>query len=35
MREIIPQLGKKIIIDEKASQILPLLQLTADAERSR
>ena len=35
MREIMPQLGKKIIIDEKASQILPLLQLTADAERSR
>jgi modulator of FtsH protease HflK len=28
MRNVIPTLGKKIIIDEKASQILPLLQLT-------
>ena len=27
MREVVPKLGKKIIIDEKASQILPLLQL--------
>ena len=35
MREIVPKLGKKIIIDDEASQILPLLQLTPDAERSR
>jgi modulator of FtsH protease HflK len=28
MREVVPNLGKKIIIDEKASQILPLLQLS-------
>jgi len=34
MREIIPKLGKKIIIDEDASQILPLLQLTPDVERN-
>jgi membrane protease subunit HflK len=34
MREIIPKLGKKIIIDEDASQILPLLQLSPDAERN-
>ncbi|MFN3192524.1 MAG: FtsH protease activity modulator HflK [Aureliella sp.] len=27
MRDVVPNLGKKIIIDEKASQILPLLQL--------
>ena len=35
MREIVPKLGKKIIIDEEASQILPLLQLTPNAEGSR
>jgi membrane protease subunit HflK len=35
MREIVPKLGKKIIIDDEASQILPLLQLTPNAERSR
>jgi len=34
MREIMPKLGKKIIIDENASQILPLLQLTPDRERN-
>ena len=34
MREIIPKLGKKIIIDEDASQILPLLQLSPDMERN-
>jgi membrane protease subunit HflK len=34
MREIIPKLGKKIIIDEDASQVLPLLQLSPDAERN-
>ena len=32
MREVVPQLGKKIIIDEKASQILPLLQLSTDTQ---
>jgi modulator of FtsH protease HflK len=32
MREVIPNLGKKIIIDEEASQILPLLQLSTGAE---
>ena len=32
MREIVPKLGKKIIIDDEASQILPLLQLAPDAE---
>jgi len=35
MREIIPKLGKKIIIDEEASQILPLLQLNSDMQRNR
>ena len=35
MREIVPRLGKKIIIDDEASQILPLLQLAPDTERSR
>ncbi len=34
MREIVPKLGKKIIIDDEASQILPLLQLTPDVERN-
>lgn len=32
MREVVPQLGKKIIIDEEASQILPLLQLSTDTQ---
>lgn len=32
MRDVVPQLGKKIIIDESASQILPLLQLSAGRE---
>ena len=27
MSEVVPQMGKKIIIDEDASQVLPLLQL--------
>lgn len=36
MREIIPKLGRKIVIDEEASQILPLLQLTPETQgRSR
>ncbi|MCH2180278.1 MAG: FtsH protease activity modulator HflK [Mariniblastus sp.] len=35
MREVVPQLGKKIIIDEKASQILPLLQLSTDTQGAR
>ena len=30
MREIIPRLGKKIIMDDEASQLLPLLQLSPD-----
>ncbi|TWT66172.1 FtsH protease activity modulator HflK [Allorhodopirellula solitaria] len=34
MREIVPNLGKKIIIDENASQILPLLQLSAESTRN-
>lgn len=32
MREVMPELGKKIIIDDKANQILPLLQLSTDSE---
>ena len=35
MREIVPKLGNKIIIDDEASQILPLLQLSPNAERSQ
>ncbi len=35
MRVIVPKLGKKVIIDEQASQVLPLLQLTPDVERNR
>ena len=27
MKEVLPQLGRKIILDEDASQVLPLLQL--------
>jgi membrane protease subunit HflK len=34
MREIVPKLGKKVIIDEDASQILPLLQLSPHVERN-
>lgn len=34
MREVVPTLGRKIIIDQEASQILPLLQLSTDSERS-
>ena len=34
MQEIVPQLGKKVIIDSEASQILPLLQLSGDDQRS-
>jgi modulator of FtsH protease HflK len=30
MSEVVPQMGKKIIIDEDASQVLPLLQLHTD-----
>ncbi len=30
MKEVIPKLGKKIIIDDKASSVLPLLQLSTD-----
>ncbi|MEM8668209.1 MAG: FtsH protease activity modulator HflK [Planctomycetota bacterium] len=32
MSEVIPQLGRKIIIDDKANQILPLLQLSTGSE---
>ena len=32
MREVVPKLGKKIIIDENANQILPLLQLSTDTQ---
>ena len=31
MGEVMPKLGRKIIIDEDASQVLPLLQLQAGA----
>jgi membrane protease subunit HflK len=31
MKEVIPQMGRKIILDEDASQVLPLLQLQADS----
>jgi membrane protease subunit HflK len=31
MKEVIPQMGRKIILDEDASQVLPLLQLQSDA----
>ena len=31
MKEVLPKLGRKIIIDDDASQILPLLQLSTDA----
>jgi hypothetical protein len=29
MKEVIPQMGKKIILDEDASQVLPFLKLDA------
>ncbi|TWU40148.1 Modulator of FtsH protease HflK [Novipirellula aureliae] len=35
MREVVPKLGKKIIIDEDASQILPLLQLSTENQRGQ
>lgn len=35
MRKVVPKLGKKIIIDEQASQILPLLQLSTDTQRGQ
>jgi hypothetical protein len=31
MKEVVPQMGKKIILDEDASQILPLLQLNNES----
>lgn len=31
MKEVVPSLGKKIILDDKASQILPLLQLNPES----
>ena len=33
MRDVVPVLGRKIIIDDKASQILPLLQLSTESQR--
>ena len=30
LKEVVPQMGKKIVIDEDASQILPLLQLNSE-----
>lgn len=33
MRDVLPALGRKIIIDDEASQILPLLQLSTESER--
>ncbi|KLU07162.1 HflK protein [Rhodopirellula islandica] len=35
MRAVVPKLGKKIILDEEASQILPLLQLSTDTQRGQ
>ena len=32
LQEVVPQLGKKIVIDEDASQILPLLQLGSEGQ---
>jgi len=34
MLDVVPNMGKKIIIDDQASQILPLLQLSPDATRN-
>ena len=34
MKNVVPSLGRKIIIDEQASQILPLLQLSTESQRS-
>ena len=31
MQDVLPSLGRKIIIDEEVSQILPLLQLSTEA----
>jgi hypothetical protein len=31
MKEVFPQMGKKIILDQEASHILPLLQLNDTA----
>ncbi|WDQ14590.1 FtsH protease activity modulator HflK [Rhodopirellula sp. P2] len=35
MRAVVPNLGKKIILDEEASQILPLLQMSTDTQRGQ
>ncbi len=35
MRDVVPRLGRKVIIDEQASQILPLLQLPTETSGSR
>ncbi len=34
MRKVMPAMGKKIIIDDEANQILPLLQLSPELQRS-
>ncbi len=34
MLDVVPQLGKKIILDDQANQILPLLQLSPEAARN-
>ncbi len=35
MRQVVPKLGRKIILDDNASSVLPLLQLGTDAPRSQ
>jgi len=35
MKDIVPKLGRKIVIDEEAKQILPLLQLNPDERGGR
>ncbi len=34
MRQVVPNLGKKIILDDNASSVLPLLQLSPESSRS-
>jgi membrane protease subunit HflK len=34
MRKVLPSLGRKIILDDKSNQILPLLQLSTEGERN-
>ncbi|MCX7825482.1 MAG: FtsH protease activity modulator HflK [Verrucomicrobiae bacterium] len=35
MTEVLPQMGRKIIVDDKGQQVLPLLQLPAEREEKR